>query len=176
MRLRKLRADDAPLMFEWMQDSDITRNFRTDFASQTLADVERFIRTSQDTAGDVKRAVVSDSDEYMGTVSLKHIDHERRDAEFAIVMRHAAMGKGFAWYGMKSILDIAFNEIDLCLVYWNVFEKNLRAISFYDKHQFQKTTSIPESALERYRGVEGLKWYKAKKSEDNNHTIVNSVK
>jgi len=50
-------------------------------------------------------------------------------------------------------------------VYWNVMEKNYRAVRFYDKHQFQKAADIPESALARYRDVEGLKWYAVAKRE-----------
>ena len=50
-------------------------------------------------------AIASDSDEYMGMVSLKHIEDGL--AEFAITVRTEAMGKGYSWFGMESRYRLA---------------------------------------------------------------------
>ena len=154
-------------MLEWMRDGDITRGFRTNFAAKTLADAEDFIRANQASSENVHLAIASDADKYMGTVSLKHIDRERRDAEFAIVVRRIAMGCGYAWYGMKSILDVAFNELGLDIVYWNVLRENRRAMHFYDKHKFQGMSLVPKDILGRYptEMLKDLKWYSVSKAK-----------
>ena len=76
MRLRKLKLKDAPLMLEWMHDADVVRDLRNDFASKTIGDCRDFIKNSSNDKMNVHYAIVSNEDEYMGTVSLKNIDNQ----------------------------------------------------------------------------------------------------
>lgn len=157
MYLRKLELKDAPLMLTWMHDSSVTEKLRTDFASKTLQDVENFIKCSLEDKENLNLAIVSDEDEYMGTVSLKHI--ENGSAEFAITVRTEAMGRGYSWFGMESIIEKAFHELGLESIYWCVSRENSRAIRFYDKHNFHEALDIPKEVIDRYEGIENLKWY-----------------
>ena len=118
MYLRKLELKDAPLMLAWMHDKRVTEKLRTNFASKTLEDAENFIRWSWEDKDNVNLAIASDEDEYMGTVSLKHI--ENGTAEFAVTVRFEAMSRGYSWFGMESIIDKAFNEYGIESVYWCV--------------------------------------------------------
>lgn len=163
MRLRQLEMKDAPFMLQWMHDSGVVENLRGNFATKNLDDCERFIRESvSDT--NVHLAIVSDEDEYMGTVSLKNI--ENKAAEFAITVRSEAMGRGYSWFGMKAIIEKAFVELGLDRVYWCVSRNNQRAVRFYDKHNFHEVLDIPGSALARYQGIENLKWYSVFKGDE----------
>lgn len=164
MRLRALTLKDAPLMLEWMHDQSVTEKLKTDFSSKVLEDCEQFIASSQDHTTDIHLAVVSDEDEYMGTVSLKHI--KDGSAEFAITVRKQAMGHGYSWFGMASIIEKAFTEYGLEQVYWCVSRENARAVRFYDKHNFREVHNIPQDALDRYEGTDNLKWYAVLKGED----------
>ena len=157
MKLRKLELKDAPLMLEWMHDESVTSGLRADFLSKTLADAESFIRNSWDCDHDVHLAIVSDTDEYMGTVSLKHIEDGM--AEFAITVRRISMGRGYSAYGMHAIIEKAFHEYGLKLVYWCVDRKNERAVRFYDKNRYEEMNEPPVSALQRYENMPDLKWY-----------------
>ena len=94
MKLRELRAKDAQLMLEWMHDPDVVKDLRRDFASKTLEDCLQFIQASKNSEEDLHCAIVNDEDEYMGTVSLKHIREGR--AEFGITVRRCSMGKGLS--------------------------------------------------------------------------------
>ena len=151
-------------MLAWMHDKSVTQDLRTDFSSKTLQDAENFIKSSWDSASDIHLAIASDTDEYMGTVSLKHIEDET--AEFGITVRSESMGKGYSWFGMESIIEKAFNELELECVYWCVSRNNTRAVRFYDKHNFHEALDIPQKVLERYEGVENLKWYSILKGDD----------
>lgn len=163
MRLRQLEMKDAPFMLQWMHDSGVVENLRGNFATKNLDDCERFIRESvSDT--NVHLAIVSDEDEYMGTVSLKNI--ENKAAEFAITVRSEAMGRGYSWFGMKAIIEKAFVELGLDRVYWCVSRNNQRAVRFYDKHNFHEVLDVPGSALARYQGIENLKWYSVFKGDE----------
>lgn len=164
MYLRKLELKDAPFMLSWMHDHTVTENLHTDFSSKTIIDAEEFINNSSECNNSVNLAIASDEDEYMGTVSLKNI--ENNYAEFAITIRSEAMRRGYSWFGMKSIIDKAFNEYALEKVYWCVSTENARAIRFYDKHDFRRTTDIPNELLKRYQDVPNLIWYEIRKGEN----------
>lgn len=157
MVIRKLELKDALLMLTWMHDKSVTKNLRTDFSSKTLNDAENFIRSSWEDEENLNLAIASDTDEYMGTVSLKHI--EDRSAELAITVRAEAMGHGYSWFGMESIIRKAFTDLGLSSVYWCVSRNNVRAVRFYDKHNFHEALDIPQKVLDRYRSIENLKWY-----------------
>lgn len=165
MYLRKLELKDAPLMLSWMHDEDVVNNLHTDFASMTIEDCENFIKAAQDILENVHFAIASDEDEYMGTVSLKHIDRENGSAEFAIIVRKESMGRGYSWYGMEAIIEKAFNEYGLNCVYWCVSRKNQRAIRFYDKHNFHETLDVSKDILARYEDEVDLKWYSVLKGD-----------
>ncbi len=166
MYIRKLKLKDAPLMLAWMHDKNVTEKLRTDFASKTIQDAESFIRWSWEKTENVNLAIASDEDEYMGTVSLKHIEEGK--AEFAITVRTEAMGRGYSWFGMESIMEKAFSELGLDCVYWCVSKDNNRAIRFYDKHNFHEVFDIPKKILDRYENVNNLKWYSALKGDEFN--------
>lgn len=159
MLLRKLELKDAPLMLEWMHDDKVTHDLNTDFASKKLEDAKAFILASVNTKKDLHKAIVSDTDEYMGTVSLKNIDREQGNAEFAITVRISAMGRGYSWHGMTEIIHIAFEELGLDCVYWCVSKKNVRAVCFYNKHGFKQVAEIPQNIINRYEGKDDLIWY-----------------
>ena len=78
--LRKLEKKDAPLMIEWMHDQDVNCNFRADFAHMTLEQSQNFVEHSFDEESQ-NFAFVDENDEYMGTISLKHISETDKNAE-----------------------------------------------------------------------------------------------
>ena len=163
MELRRLKLEDAPAMLHWMHDKDVTEKLKTDFASKTIEDCEEFIRYSWSCEDNLHLAIVSDEDNYMGTVSLKHIENDM--AEFAITVCSEAMGHGYSWFGMKAMLEKAFEELNLESVYWCVSRENDRAVRFYDKHNFHEVVDIPNNIRNRYVGMSNLKWYSVLKGD-----------
>ena len=144
-------------MLEWMHDPDVVKFMHADFASKTLTDCERFIQAAKSSAENLHYAVVNDEDEYMGTVSLKHI--KNRKAEFAITVRTCAMGKDYARFAMESIIRKGFSELRLDRIYWCVSPENTRALRFYDKNGYKR--SDPSDCDLRYTAeeIKRMKWY-----------------
>lgn len=148
MKLRKLEQRDAEWMLQWMHDESVVSHLGTNFMEKTIEDCRRFIDWANSTHTDLHLAVVDDKDEYMGTVSLKHI-HDGK-AEFAITVRACAMGKGYSDYGMAAILEKGIRELGLKTIYWCVSRHNARAVRFYDKNGYTRTSDVPESILTAY--------------------------
>lgn len=142
-------------MLEWMHDPTVVEKLHTNFADKTLEDCQAFIASAQNCGEDLHLAIVDDSDTYMGTVSLKHM--ENGTAEFAITVRRCAMGGGYAPYGMQAILSYGIQKLGLKAIYWCVSPENKRAVRFYDKHQYLRTELVPDAIAGRYH--QALIWY-----------------
>ncbi|MBE5896183.1 MAG: GNAT family N-acetyltransferase [Lachnospiraceae bacterium] len=138
MKMRNLEEKDAPFMLEWMHDESVVEFLSANFAAKTIDDCKAFIQSAC-TETDVNMAVVDDNDEYMGTVSLKHIQNQT--AEFAITFRKCAMGKGYSTYGIRSIIEYGLEELGLDSIYWCVSPDNARAVRFYDKNGYNRVDS-----------------------------------
>lgn len=143
IRLRKLLVKDAPYMYEWMHYKDIYKSFRTDMGKLTLDDAKKFCEEAgccEDiSTGDSRHYAIVDSkdDIYLGTISLKNISIENRNAEYAIVTRKEAWGKGIAYKATGLILDKAFSEMGLHRVYLSVYSNNVAAIRLYERCGFK---------------------------------------
>lgn len=159
MKLRPLESKDAPLMLEWMHDKSVVGHLSTNFAEKNLDDCNRFIDWSNHADTDLHLAIIDDQNEYMGTVSLKHI--QNGSAEFAITIRACAMGKGYSSYGMQTILEKGIHELGLDAIYWCVSQRNARAVRFYDKNGYRRTDSVPNRFLQCYtpEQLDDFIWY-----------------
>lgn len=164
MKLRKLEQKDAPLMLEWMHDKDVTENLQANFASKTIEDCEAFIESSLEDKDNIHMAVVDESDEYMGTVSLKNI--KDGTAEFAISMRTKSMGKGYSKYGMAEIIRIALEDMGLSEVYWCVSPDNKRAVRFYDKNGYSRVKGYIDTGMYSKEQSEYYIWYRVTKNQE----------
>lgn len=164
MRLRKLEEKDVPLICEWMKDPKVNCFFRFDAGNVTQDTVRAFVRQAQDTDENLHLACVNDGDEYLGTISLKHIDRQDSTAEYAVSFRTAAQGTGAAAFATRSILHIAFEELGLEKVYLNVLADNARAIRFYEKMGFVRE-GLSRSAIVVKGERRDLCWYGILKGE-----------
>ncbi|MBQ4512464.1 MAG: GNAT family N-acetyltransferase [Anaerolineaceae bacterium] len=136
IRLRKLSEKDIPGMMEWMHDPEVNRWFRFDAEAMTEERAREFIAGSY-TKNTRHYAIVDESDEYLGTISLEEIDEENSHALYAISTRKCAWGSGAALAATQLLLEVAFSELKLERVYLNVLADNMRAKRFYEKAGFR---------------------------------------
>lgn len=150
-------------MLEWMHDPEIQQGFKKNMLAATLDDAIHFCRNSVirplPRQGDSFHfAIVDETDEYLGTVSLKNIDLENGNAEYAVATRRSAQGKGIAFAATKLVLKKAFEDYGLHRVYLNVLPNNKKAIRLYERSGFQ-----PEGEFREHLKMENQyvnwEWY-----------------
>ena len=113
VKLRKLDTSDAELMLEWMHDAEIIKGFQKDLMHMTLDDATAFCKSASSCmeikeGASLHYAVADEeTDEYLGTISLKHLDLDNRSAEYAITLRRKALGSGAASEATNLLLDKA---------------------------------------------------------------------
>lgn len=161
--LRRLEEKDAPFMLEWMHDHTINCNFQYPFSEMTLEKVKAFIENSFDEESK-HFAITDEQDEYLGTISLKHISQKDKNAEYAIVTRKKAQGTGVARRATQELLQYAFGMLELNRVYLNALEKNVRARKLYEKCGFIQE-GVSKDAVRIKGKYENLVWYGITKEE-----------
>ena len=134
MKLRTLELKDVFLMLEWMHDDIVVKDLKADFEFKTLEDCIEFIKNSMEDRNDVHLAITDETDEYLGTCSLKHLNVDDHTAEFGMSVRKKSMGRNISIDAMKSIIQYGFEALDLSCIYWCVDPNNVRALRFYDKN------------------------------------------
>ncbi|OZM56418.1 GNAT family N-acetyltransferase [Lottiidibacillus patelloidae] len=167
MKIRKLELKDKFGMLEWMIDPEINSYFRFDPNKISEEQIIDFITNADVNEKDKHFAIVDQNDEYLGTISLKNINYQDANAEYAISLRKKAMGNNIAKRATDKIIDIAFKELELHKVYLNVISSNTRAIRFYEKYGFKYEGEFAEHVIIRGK-YENLKWYSIIKSCQNN--------
>ena len=158
MKLRKLNLNDAPGMFEWMKDPLCNKHFRFDPDKVTMESVKEFIKKAEKDPVNQHYAITNENDEYLGTISLKNINENDGNAEYAVALRSSVSGKGLGYKATMAVLDIAFNEMKLNRVYLNVWPENERAIALYIKCGFKLEGEFREHVYVRGE-YKNLMWY-----------------
>lgn len=172
IKLRRLEYADTDGMLEWMHDESITKNFRFNGSDKTVADIKNFVDQSY-TDSDQHFAVSdTDSNEYLGTISLKNIDLLNKKAEYAICLRKKVIGSGVAKHATNLLLQYAREKLKLHKIYLNVFQENIRANKFYKKMGFiLEGSSIDDIFLDgEYKS---LNWYSILLNENINNMFLN---
>lgn len=130
-------------------------------------EIQNVIRTKTDNdKNNVYRVIASDEGEYKGEICIKNIADGT--AELVIAVKPEAMGRGYAWFGMSEIINIAFNDLELESLYWCVTKDNTRAIRFCEKHHFKEVIDVPHKILDRYSESDNYKWYSILKGDEFN--------
>lgn len=155
--LRRLEEKDAPFMLEWMHDDTINSKFQYPFGEMTIEKVKAFIENSFDEENK-HFAIVDENDEYLGTISLKHISQRDRNAEYAIVTRKKVQGTGVARQATHELMKYAFEELELHKIYLNVLVENTRARKFYEKCGFEQE-GIAKETVKIHGKYESIVWY-----------------
>ena len=161
MKLRNLQPKDASRMLQWMHDPDAVTHLQGRFLEKTFQDCLEFITNSQTADTQLHLAIADEDDTYLGTVSLKHIDRQQKDAEFAIAIHPDAMGTGCARVAMEQILQLGVTELGLNRIFWCVSPQNCRAVRFYEKGGYSRVEAQAVNA-ERYytpQLMNQLLWY-----------------
>lgn len=164
MKLRELELKDIPFMLEWMKDPDISKVFTFNPENMDEASVKLFILNSKNDAKNIHYAIVNDDNEYLGTVSLKNINLQAKNAEYAISTRKQAHGKGVAQFATTEILKIAFYKLNLERVYLDVLVENEKANKFYQKYGFVYEGQFVNHLYHR-GSLKSINWYRILKSE-----------
>lgn len=138
-KLRELNGNDLNTINKWRNNRDLIKNLGAPFRFIGLEVDKRWYENCMNNRSTTVRcAIVDESDQILGLVSLTSIDQLNQSAEFHIMIGDADnQGKGIGSFVVKEMLKHAFLNLNLQRVELTVLENNERAKHLYEKCGFQ---------------------------------------
>ncbi|HID86791.1 MAG TPA: N-acetyltransferase [Anaerolineae bacterium] len=136
VKLRAIEREDIPRFVRWLNDRELL-GYLTRYMPLSKAEEERwFERQLEDESGRIF-AIETREGVHIGNIGLHEIDWKNGHAELGIFIGEKEYwGQGYGTDAILTLLDFAFNEMNLHRVYLRVLAFNHRAIRCYEKCGF----------------------------------------
>jgi len=151
VRLRAVDRDDLPQFVAWFSDPDV-RRFLDMYLPFSLAEEERWFKNLLERME--RREVVmlaietKDDDAHIGNISLFDINWKDRHAELGITIGNKDYwSQGYGTDAIRTMLQLAFEQMNLHRVVLRVHADNARAIRAYEKVGFRHEGALRESVF-----------------------------
>jgi len=145
VRLRPVERDDLPRFVEWFGDPDV-RRYLLLYLPFSLAQEERWFESLQgrlERQQDVLLAIETADGVHIGNIGLNSINWKDRNAELGIVIGEKAYwSQGYGTDAIRTLLELAFREMNLHRVFLRVDVDNERGIRCYEKAGFQRDGTL----------------------------------
>jgi RimJ/RimL family protein N-acetyltransferase len=153
VRIRAIEKTDIDEIMKWVNDPEVKDNLLLRYPISRFQEEKWIERTLEATDPKNKIFAIETKDGvYLGGIGFHGIDWENRNAEVGIVIgKKEYWNKGYGTDAMMTILDFAFNQMNLHRVYLRVFEFNARGMKSYEKCGLKKEGVLRE---DRYRSGE----------------------
>ena len=141
-RLRELERKDIKKINKWRNDPELIACLGAPyrFINEDV-DSDWYEKYMHSRNNSVRCAIVNseNDEEILGLISLLDINYINRSAELHIMIGLAQnRGKGIGTFAVKSMVDHAFNNLNLRRIELGVLENNIPAIKLYEKTGFVK--------------------------------------
>lgn len=139
VRLRAWEREDARRGHQWRNDPEVMC-FLAGRYPISLAEEERIIEGFATPSPDALRLAMETKDGvHIGSIGLGRIERENRTAELGIMIGEKDhWDKGYGTDAVCTLLDFAFNQMNLNRVWLRVHELNARAMACYRKCGFRE--------------------------------------
>lgn len=143
--LRPMTRRDTDLIVAWRNSEEVRRNFiyQEPFTPEGH---ENWFKNMIETGKAVQMIICElAGDEPLGSVYIRDIDMQRREAEYGIFIGvESARGRGVGTAAARLMLEYCFREKKLHRVYLRVFTTNEQAVRSYEKAGFIKEGLLQE--------------------------------
>jgi diamine N-acetyltransferase len=150
VRLRPVERDDLPRFVEWFGDPEVRRHLAI-YLPFSLAQEERWFENLQgrlERQEDVLLAIETADGVHIGNLGLHGINWKDRSAELGIAIGEKAYwNQGYGTDAIRTLLGLAFRELNLHRVLLRVDADNARAIRCYEKAGFQREGTSREAVF-----------------------------
>jgi len=139
LRLRSLRAEDAPALLVQRSDARIIRYLGREpdtSLKQTLALIEKIEQSAADNLGITWGIVRPKEDKLLGTIGFWRLIPEHHRAEIGYGLHADYWRQGIMSEVMATVLNFGFRKLKLHSVEANVDPNNLASRKLLEKHGF----------------------------------------
>ena len=139
--IRPITYDDTENIIKWRNSEYVNSRF-IDRRLFTKESHEAWLKNYVET-GRVAQFIILLDGEAVGSVYLRDIDTDTKEAEYGIFIgEESARGKGVGTKSAKLILKYAFEELGLKKIFLRVLKNNPGAVRSYEKAGFKKIDRV----------------------------------
>ena len=139
--IRPITYDDTENIIKWRNSEYVNSRF-IDRRLFTKESHEAWLKNFVET-GKVAQFIILLDGEAVGSVYLRDIDADKKEAEYGIFIgEESARGKGVGTKSAKLILKYAFEELGLKNIFLRVLKNNPGAVRSYEKAGFKKIDRV----------------------------------
>lgn len=150
VRLRPVEREDLPVFVEWFSDPEVRRHLGMALPF-SLAQEERWFENVQERLEKqelVMLTIETSEGAHIGNISLFDINWKDRYAELGVTIGDKDYwNKGCGTAATRTMLQMAFDDLNLHRVSLRVHADNARGIRCYEKAGFQKEGTLRESVF-----------------------------
>ena len=150
VRLRPIERDDLPRFVAWFGDPEIRRHLLL-YLPFSLAQEERWFENlleRLERQEEVILAIETSDGAHIGNIGLHSIDWKNRSAELGITIGEKEYwNQGYGSAAIRTLLGLAFREMNLHRVFLRVDEDNGRGIRCYEKSGFQQEGTFRDAVF-----------------------------
>lgn len=140
-QIREIERRDVAEINKWRNDMELIKNLGGGGYHYINSDVdyEWYDRYLKSRSNNVRCAIVDENDSIVGCIFLLNIDNINRSAELHIMIGNKEnQGKGIGTFAVSSIVNHAFNNLNLNRLQLEVLEYNIVARNLYKKIGFKE--------------------------------------
>lgn len=151
VRLRPIERDDLPRYVEWFSDPEVRRHLGQ-YLPFSLTEEERWFENLQERLERQETVALAietaDGMVHIGNIGLHDIDWKNRSAELGIVIGEKSYwSQGYGSDAIRTLLGLAFSEMNLHRVFLQVDADNERGIRCYEKAGFQREGTLRDAVF-----------------------------
>ena len=149
-RLRPIERDDLPRFVAWFSDPEVRRHLSI-YLPFSLTQEEHWFESLQEKLAqqnDVVLAIETSEGIHIGNTGLHDINWKERSAELGIVIGEKThWDHGYGSAAIRTLLQLAFDEMNLHRVFLRVDADNGRGIHCYEKVGFEREGTLRQAVF-----------------------------
>lgn len=150
VRLRPIEREDLPRFVEWFGDPEVSRHLAI-WLPFSLAQEERWFERHLERLErqeSVLLAIETEEGVHIGSIGLHQIDWKNRRAELGIAIGEKAYwDQGCGADAIRTLLKLAFREMNMHRMQLRVDADNARAIRCYEKAGFKEEGTLRDAVF-----------------------------
>lgn len=146
IKLRAIEQEDCEKIRLWRTSSDVYMSF-FEFVPLSKQQNSEFYTNAARKTNEYNFCIENkENNKIIGTVSIVNIDYRNRKAELGRVLigEQSCRNKGFGKIAIDLVIEYAFKNLNIRKLYCEVFDKNEKAKSLYEKCGFIKEAVLKE--------------------------------
>ncbi len=148
VRLRAIERDDIPRFVTWFNDPEVRRHLEAYRPLSYVMEEKWFEAHAQLDPNEHLFAIETADGVHIGNIGLHRVNWKDRNAELGIVIgEREYWGQGYGTDAILTMLNYAFDTLNLHRVFLRVNADNPRAIRCYEKCGFEHEGTLRQAVF-----------------------------